>query len=214
MSSSQRREREKQELRGRILDAARELFAEHGFEAVTMRKIAERIEYSPTTIYLHFKDKQALFQELCAVDFLAFARVFERVLKVKDPVERLRKIGLTYVKFGLEHPHHYRLMFMTPHPPVDPEPGSIQKGNPDQDAYALLRLTVEQALEAGALRTDLGDADALAQVLWSGVHGVVALQIAKGNDAWIDWKPVAKTAERMVEAMIHGLAAPRAARRS
>src|ERR1700678_2654292 len=99
MGTTERRERERQELRTRILDAARELFAAEGYEAVTMRKIAERIEYSPTAIYAHFKDKNALIRELCEGDFLAFAQKFVGFLTVQDPIERLRLAGVAYVDF-------------------------------------------------------------------------------------------------------------------
>ncbi len=81
MGTVERREREKQELRTRILDAARELFAELGYEAVTMRKIAERIEYSPTAIYFHFKDKDALMRELCEMDFSTLAQQFRTIAR-------------------------------------------------------------------------------------------------------------------------------------
>src|SRR5215468_8785389 len=90
LGTTERRERERQELRTRILDAARELFAEHGYDAVTMRGIAERIEYSPTAIYFHFKDKDALLRELCELDFAALAHEFRKIAKEKDPIERLR----------------------------------------------------------------------------------------------------------------------------
>jgi AcrR family transcriptional regulator len=65
MRLQERRERQRQSLRKQILDAARELFTELGYEAVSMRRIADKIGYSPTTIYLHFADKEALVRELC-----------------------------------------------------------------------------------------------------------------------------------------------------
>jgi len=119
MGPKERRAREREETRTTILDAARELFAAEGYEAVTMRRIAERIEYSPTAIYFHFKDKEALMGKLCAVDFHTLAMQFTKIAKVADPVERLRRIGHAYAEFAAEYPNHYRLMFMTPHPPGD-----------------------------------------------------------------------------------------------
>ena len=116
MGTTERREREKERVRGRILDAARELFARDGYDAVTMRKIAEAVEYSPTAIYLHFKDKESLVRELCIADFDSLARSFQRIAREPDPLERLRRAGLAYADFAVEHPNHYRLMFMTPHP--------------------------------------------------------------------------------------------------
>src|ERR1700746_357035 len=121
MGVVERREREKQELRQQILDTARAMFAAEGYEAVTMRKIAEAIEYSPTAIYLYFKDKDQLINELCHADFRALAQEFQKIARVADPIERLKRTGLTYIEFGIAYPNHYRLMFMTPHPPHSPE---------------------------------------------------------------------------------------------
>src|SRR5215470_5000436 len=153
LGTSERRERERQELRTRILDAARELFAEHGYDAVTMRGIADRIEYSPTAIYFHFKDKEALLRELCDTDFATLARGFQKIAQIADPIERLRQIGRSYVDFALEFPNHYRLMFMTPQPAgMRAEDSRIRRGNPEEDAYAFLRATAAEAIAAGRLR--------------------------------------------------------------
>ena len=143
MGTTERRERERQELRERILDAARTLFAEQGYDAVTMRKIADRIEYSPTAIYFHFKDKQTLLQELCDTDFGALAHEFQKIARIGDPVDRLRQIGRAYVEFAIAYPNHYRLMFMTPSKAsLEPEGSRLARGNPEEDAYAFLRATV------------------------------------------------------------------------
>src|SRR5215469_16493619 len=119
MGVKERREREKSETRDKILDAARELFVSHGYEGVSMRKVADKIEYSPTAIYVHFADKQALFRELCHRDFERLAQVFQGTDLPRDPLERLKRIGRTYVEFGRQYPNHYRLMFMTPHPQTE-----------------------------------------------------------------------------------------------
>ena len=206
MGTVQRREREKQELRGRILDAARELFVEHGFDAVTMRKIAERIEYSPTAIYFHFRDKQALLRELCDEDFGALARDFRKIAAIGDPVERLRRIGQAYVAFAIAYPSHYRLMFMTPKPlGMCAADSAIAKGNPEEDAYAFLRASVADAIASGRLRPELADSELVSQMLWAGTHGVVSLQIAKKDDDWVDWRDVRETAHELIEVMIRGL---------
>jgi AcrR family transcriptional regulator len=184
------------------------MFVERGYDAVSMRMIAQRIEYSPTAIYFHFKDKEALFQELCATDFLALAQVFAEVAKIADPIERLRRLGLVYADFAIEHPNHYRLMFMTPRPAVEPtEAQAATRGNPEEDAYALLRQTVAAGIAAGVFRPELSDEEELAQLVWAGVHGVVSLQIAKEQDPWVDWRPARRTAERMIEVMVRGLTA-------
>src|SRR3954469_23021435 len=119
MGSNERREREREEVRTKILNAARELFVSEGYDAVTMRKIAQRIEYTPTAIYFHFKDKAALVRELCGVDFLPLAKSHGGLEKFEAPLEKLTCIGYANVEFAPEHPNRYRLMFMTPLPPVD-----------------------------------------------------------------------------------------------
>src|SRR5215469_1136897 len=113
MGVKERREREREETRAKIADAARELFAREGYDAVSMRRIAEAIEYSPTAIYVHFKDKESLFQELCRQDFGKLASVFTKLSQVENPIERIREIGHAYIHFALLYPNHYRLMFMT-----------------------------------------------------------------------------------------------------
>src|SRR5512141_1687734 len=123
MGTKERREREKQDTRDKILDAARELFLSEGYEAVSMRKVAERVEYSPTAIYLHFTDKEDLFRELCHQDFAKLAEVFRGCAAIGDPVQVIKQIGRIYAEFGTTYPNHYRLMFMTPHPPAISEPG-------------------------------------------------------------------------------------------
>src|SRR5712692_8428088 len=113
MGLKERRVREKESLRQQILDAARDLFATHGYQNVSMRKIAEKIEYSPTTIYLYFNDKSELLLSLCEETFSILIEQFAQLdREIEDPVERLR-LGLkSYVLFGIEHPNHYKVTFM------------------------------------------------------------------------------------------------------
>ncbi len=205
MGTSERRQREQAHMRGKILNAARTLFAGHGYEAVTMREIAKKIEYSPTAIYAHFEDKEALMRELCTVDFQALARAVGHIARVPDPVARLRRIGHAYVEFGLRNPNHYRLMFMTPHPAMEPDPADVQKGNPEQDGYALLRSTVAAGVKAKCYRARMTDVSLIAQTVWAGIHGAVALEIAKSHDPWVDWCPVKKRIDFIIDVLIKGL---------
>jgi AcrR family transcriptional regulator len=206
LGTTERRERERQELRERILDAARTLFAEQGYDAVTMRKIAEKIEYSPTAIYFHFKDKQTLLQELCDTDFGALAHEFQKIARITDPIDRLRQIGRAYVGFAIAYPNHYRLMFMTPSKAsLNPDSSRLAKGNPEEDAYAFLRATVSEAIAAGRMRAELSNADLVSQMVWAGTHGVVSLHISNCDDSWIDWYDARETAHALIETMLRGL---------
>jgi AcrR family transcriptional regulator len=206
MGVKERREREKSETRDKILDAARELFVTEGYEGISMRKVAEKIEYSATAIYVHFADKNELFRELCHQDYARLAEVFQSSVMSTDPLERLKQIGAIYIDFGTRYPNHYKFMFMTPHPAhqldeVDRE----MKGNPEMDAYAFLKWAVQQAIEAGCFRDDIQDAELISQTLWASVHGVISLYIAKGDDQWVDWRPVSDRAEIMLDITLRGL---------
>lgn len=210
MGVAERREREKAGVRSKIMDAARDLFASEGYEAVSMRRIAEAIEYSPTAIYVHFQDKSTLFREICSRDFQALAHVFHDVAQISDPLDRIRAIGRTYIEYGLRHPNHYRLMFMTPQTAAcATDLGPAEKariGNPAEDAYAFLRLCVADAMKAGKLRPQFQDAELVSQTLWACVHGVVSLEITMGTDPWINWKSVAERANAVLEATLVGIA--------
>jgi AcrR family transcriptional regulator len=171
-----------------------------------MRKVAEKIEYSPTAIYVHFDDKDDLFHELVHADFAKLASLFQSGAMPADPVERLREIGHRYIEFGMQFPNHYKLMFMTPHPPAELDERDHEvKGNPESDAYEFLRFTVQQGMAEGAFRPELTGADLVSQTLWAGVHGVISLQIAKCNDGWVDWRPMQERAETMLDVMLRGL---------
>ncbi|HEX7091961.1 MAG TPA: TetR/AcrR family transcriptional regulator [Longimicrobiales bacterium] len=206
MGSKERRERQRAETRQKILDAAREMFVRHGYEATTMRAIARRIEYTPTAIYHHFRSKDALLYELCDADFRALADGFRAAARVEDPVERLDRIGAAYVDFALTHPMHYQLLFMTRRPPLDELDGAAGRGDPGERAYAFLRQACAEAIAAGRFRPEYGDADEVAQMLWAGMHGIVSLQVTKQQEEWIEWRDARRTAARIREVMSRGLA--------
>lgn len=188
MGIPERREREKRELRQKILDAARELLVKKGYEAVTMREIAKRIEYSATALYKHFVDKDALVRELCREDFRAFAQYFvTQVATSGDPVERMARAGLVYLGFAEQYPEHYRLMFMTELPPTPPEEG--ERDDPARNAYVFVRGLVDELMRDGYLRKDLTDVDLVAQTVWAGVHGAAALDlIVPKSEDWLDFR--------------------------
>jgi AcrR family transcriptional regulator len=207
MGSQERREREREQVRVKIMDAARELFAKEGVEAVSMRKIAQAIEYSPTAIYLHFADKDALLGELCAHDFGSLAQAFNQAAAVKDPIERVRALGLRFMQFGVKYPNHFRFMFMTPtkaKQELDEEMLG-RRGDPEQDAYARLLMAVREAMAAGRFRKDLKDPNLVAQTFAAAVHGVVALHIGMGNDPWIEWTSLEKRMATMADSIINGM---------
>jgi AcrR family transcriptional regulator len=210
MGTLERRERAKSELRTRIMDAARRLFADEGYEAVSMRRIAGAIEYSPTAIYDHFADKEALLREICLSDFAALAGTFQALAAVADPVERIGRIGRAYVSFAVKYPNHYRLMFMTARPARELGPEELsRRGRPGEDAYAFLHAAVTEAIARGRVRPGItGDAALLTQTLWAAVHGVASIEITRKDDKWIQLKPLAERTRLMIEATCGWLFTP------
>lgn len=200
MAIADRREREKRELRQVILDAAREMFAEEGYDAVSMRRIADRIEYSPTTIYLYFKDKSELFNQLCEETFAQLTRRLENLRrKHADPIDHLRAGLRCYIEFGLKNPNHYTITFIMS--PKGSGGYDFEKSNGAR-TFGTLRQAVAECVESGAFRRV--DVDTAAQSFWAAIHGVTSLLIAHK-----DFPFVARTKliEHTIDAMIGGLLA-------
>ena len=156
-----------------ILKTANKLFAENGFEKVSMRGIADAIEYSPTTIYLYFKDKNELFYALHLEGFKMLAAEFMPLLEVKDPMERMYQMGLRYIRFAFENPDYYRLMFLVKEPLCTPETDETWEAG--HNAHAFLEQVVNECQEQGYLQGLPMRSAAL--MIWSFVHGLVSLQV-------------------------------------
>jgi AcrR family transcriptional regulator len=212
MGTKERREREREQTRTKIMDAARELFVRDGYESVSMRKIAEAIEYSPTAIYIHFADKAELMQQLCEHDFRSLAHVSAELAAIEDPVERIRKLGHAYIRFAAKHPNHYRFMFMTPHAEVrgpdvlrEAYEQDSRKDNPNENSYLLLQMACAEAIAQQRLRLELTDAHLVAQTFWAAVHGVSSIEITFQNDPWLPLADLDARAATMVDGIIRGL---------
>jgi AcrR family transcriptional regulator len=171
VGTNERRERHKASLKREILDAASRLFVEEGYHRVTMRRIAEQIEYSPTTIYLHFKDKNELLQAVCEETFSELAGTLARLEKTaRTPLGYLREGLRTYIDFGLAHPAQYTIAFVGP----TPGPGGGLLTHPTGSrAFDILRQAVLACAERGDIQA--ANTDMTAQALWAAVHGLTSL---------------------------------------
>jgi AcrR family transcriptional regulator len=174
MGIIERKEREKQEMKNLILEAASRLFQEQGYEKTSIRNIAERIEYSPATIYLYYKDKDELFYGVHEKGFELLFEEMKPLMNIADPLERLRKMGDTYVRFAFEHPDYYDLMFIVS-APIE----NLHKHNEEWDCglqnFCLLRDTVAECLEKQLIKPV--EPDIAAMSIFSFVHGMVSLSI-------------------------------------
>lgn len=200
-----RRDREKAETRQLILEAARELFTKEGYSQTSMRRIADQIGYTATTIYHHFQDKDALLNELCLLDFRALGEALQRMERLPDPISRVRAMGVNYVRFALEHPQQFRFMFMVERPIPGPDHVNI---DPAEDGYEFLIANVREALSQGVFRPELDDPEMLAQIFWAGVHGIATIHLSKAGISehpWIKLKHPDETARFMTEVVLRGL---------
>ena len=212
MSIQTRRARQKALLRQEILDAARDILAREGYEQLSMRKVAERIEYSPTAIYLHFEDKRDLMFQVCEETFGKLVQELSSLHgEFKDPVARLREGMRRYVAFGLRHPQHYLATFVTV--PHDQAPEEVERySGPDtggMKALGILREVIIACISARAFRKV--DPDVTTRALWTALHGVTALLIQMPHFHWGDQSAVVDT---LIDTLIDGLRVrPRTTRR-
>jgi AcrR family transcriptional regulator len=196
MGISERKEKQKLEIRKAILDASMKLFVEQGYENVSIRKIADLIEYSPTTVYLYFKDKNEILFQLHEIGFQKMAEYNAELWTIKNPLVRLHKMGEFYMKFGLENPFFYDLMFIL-QAPMDALQG-LEKCEWKSGDLTLNRLkdTVQECMDKNLI--EKGDLDAISMAIWSLVHGMVALAIRNRFDKLV-------TPDQMVPTMNKGL---------
>ncbi|MBO2522061.1 MAG: TetR/AcrR family transcriptional regulator [Firmicutes bacterium] len=188
-----------QETRRAILDAAVELFTEKGYCDFSLRQVARATGYTPTTVYLYFKDKDDLLFHVAMEGFRHFASELERAAASgATPLERLLAIGRAYVRFGLDHPLHYRLMFMERDEFLqrEPPPGFTAP----MRAFELLVQTVAECVEGGYFRP--GDSRAYAIAIWSTVHGLVSLALTNPSLDREQVTAIEEVAYRMIQ---HGL---------
>jgi AcrR family transcriptional regulator len=203
MGIKERKEKQKDKLRREILAAARELFVEHGYESVSMRKVAEKIEYSPTTIYLYFKDKQDLLINLCEETFAQLHQSLEKIENASgDLLVCLRKGMRAYIEFGLQHPSDYMLVFVTPPEQQVPEIADEYKyeGSMGQRAFSHLESMVTQCIAQGKIKK--GDPATISQTIWASLHGLTSLLISHKDFPFVAQE---KLINSVINTLIKGL---------
>lgn len=172
MGIKERKARERAALREKIIEAATQLFLQHGYQETSIRMIAQEIEYSPTAVYGHFEDKNALFQEIMERAFDLFFSFLNQESQIPDPMQRLKAMNRAYMRFAFAHPAYYDLMFMIREPMKAPvKEGSFEMG---RRSHAFLTQTVADCMAAGYFKGQ--NAEALALTIWAAIHGLIALQ--------------------------------------
>ena len=171
MSIASRKEKEKADKRSLILDGARKIFLEKGYEGTSIRSIATEIEHSPGTIYLYFKDKDDIFHALHTEGFSRMLQMMEPLRFVSDPFERLVALGRVYLQFAKDNRDFYDLMFLTESPlKHEKEEGKWVMGDRTLDA---LKMIIKECQDAGHFKGK--DINYLSFIIWSAVHGMATL---------------------------------------
>jgi AcrR family transcriptional regulator len=203
-SASPRRRRarrgEGDKLRDQILDAVERLLIETGDErAVTIRAVADAVGVTAPSVYLHFADKDEMLFAVCERHFAELDRVTqEAAYGSKDPLESLALRGRAYVRFGVEHPEQYRILFMG-RPSRTPEGFDLERLG-DAAAFGHLLEHVSTCVEAGLIQ---GDPLEVSMVLWAGVHGLTSLLISKPE---FPWPEIDVIADRLCRSLVYGMA--------
>ena len=167
--------------RAEILEAAERVFVEQGYEGATIRRIADEVGLSSTALYMHFRDKAQILDEICVGHFHALNTLNEALLgEGLDPVDRVRRMLEGYIDFAYAHPNTYRLVFCT-----------------------LSLSGTSKGAQVGRLRCD--DVAVAAQTSWAACHGIVSLLLTRPGIAWADRTLLRDT---MLDTVFTGLTVP------
>ncbi len=180
MGIAERREREREQLRERILEAARDLLSEHGLAGLSMRAIAERIEYSPATIYLYFRDKEALIHDVVHTGFLVLRETTQAELAAlaegASAAEQYSAMGRAYARFALENTAYFRVMFELPGAARFEWEDCAARDASQPDGFEVVVQVIEQAVAEGSMA--VADARRTAIIGWGLIHGLTSLYLS------------------------------------
>jgi len=192
-----KKQKPKEDLKVLILEAAKKLFVQQGYESTSIRKIAQEIGFSPTSIYLHYKDKNDLIYNLHQVGFGLLRDRFMPLVVVEDPYERLKAAGKNYIDFALDNPEYYEVMFMMR------EPMDFLNHNCDEEHWLegervldFLRNTVLECQSRGYFQGM--QAEDVTLQAWASVHGLVSLYLTQHLDHVIDVIGAQSTSKEMI----------------
>lgn len=200
-ASALRRQRHKDELRASILVGAREIFVNEGYESFSMRKLAAQLDCSPGNIYLHFRNKEELFESIVEESFahlLASLSKLKNGAKGGDPVDLLREGLHIYVEFGLRNSNDYRFAFLLRRPII--EQADVNVPYRVHPAFEEMRSMVGRCITEKRFRAL--DVETCSQALWAAAHGITSLLIQRPAFPWVGR---AKVIDRVIDSAIDSL---------
>lgn len=169
-------ERRRHKIRARILSAAEQVFAREGADGLSIRRLAENIDYSPAAIYKYFKSKDELVDELKETFFELILENVHRIADTATPfAERSRDCVATYVQIAIEKPHHYAAAFAG-QASADEEHTRAQdhEGSKKEQAFNVLSSMIQEGVDIGVFRADI-DAVLAAKSIWASMHGLAMM---------------------------------------
>jgi AcrR family transcriptional regulator len=198
-----RRQAYRESLREEILDAARQLFVKNGYEATSMRGIAAKVGCSPGILYHYFEDKGDIMAHLVRETFHQLRTRMTAIRNDHDAVPaRMRRSLRAYIEFGLEHPHHYELLFVKPFDFENNDNIRAAFAEDGDRTFACMRAMAAEAIGSGLVRPEIQDTEELAQALWVAVHGMVSAQISCHGFPFIERS---RLIDRLVDVLLAGV---------
>ncbi len=200
MGIKEKRHKYKDVFRREILNSARKLFIKVGYEKFSMRGLAKKIDYSPTTIYLYFKNKDDLLLAICEEVAEQFLTKLSHIRSVqKKPLEVLRQSMLYLVEFAFDNPNQYKVFFLARPNVYGTQEEFMKRESMARNSYFEFREIVRDCIKAGKLRRM--DIDVLTQVLATAPHGLIAMTLYRDGFPWADKKVLANT---LVDGLLRG----------
>lgn len=195
--------RQNGDLRRLILDTTRHLLVQEGYQNLSMRKIARSIDYSATSIYLHFDSKDALLHALIDEGMM---QLYEQLKATaaqhpEDPIERLEALCRQFITFGLENPEYYEIMFLLH--PERMERYPAEKYRRARRNLDVIAATLSAGVERGVFEVE--DPRVSASTIWASLHGAVSLMLAERIDVRIEGEAFI---ESMIQQAIQGFIRP------
>ncbi len=185
LAISERRKRETETLRQKVLDIAEEIFVQEGLEKVTMRRLAAAVDYAPTVLYRLFTNKDELMDHLIVRGYEGVRSRYDEVLAQDqdNPLETLKQLLNAYVDYALNHPNHYRMWFETSTLHRDQDRLRLDHGRLEYVVFQAWIKRIEDCMDAGLLPKQAPLQTF--QILWARVHGLISLRLQHPDFPWL-----------------------------
>lgn len=185
-------------LREEILEVSKDILIQDGFSKMSMRRIARRANVTATSIYLYFKNKDDLLLALIEESINDLKNALQEVVDPgKDFIQQLEDMARAYIRFALDHPKEYEIIYMVR--PEEMPKYPREKFNEVRSAYELLAGIISNGKEQNLIEVE--DPLISAYTIWAQIHGVVSVMLNKRLDTRI---PREKFTDQAVDHIIKG----------